>query len=225
MIAFSTDQNSGMIESCKSLLVALNAFSAFSNIRSELYNNYESNITIINLVDQLNNMLEDQEKIEKVQNIDKAWQIGTGVAKAIPPVVSIIFKGEKALETIDKIKKLGWLATTIKDGKNVLTALKAFKIGKAITSLGALLAPATGGASLVFTVALNILIEDLLEAFIEWLDNKNAICLLPLWWEGYPMASSIKGGEHILLIDSDATATEESVEDYHSQASELRYED
>lgn len=225
MIAFSTDQHSGMIESCKSLLVVLNAFSAFSNIRSELYNNYESNITLINLVDQLNNMVEDQERIENTQSIDRTLQNVTKGIELIPPAVSIIFKGKKALKTIKEFRELGWLGTTIKNAKNMWTAIRAFKIGKALMSLGTLLAPVTGGTSLVFTVALNAAIENLLEAFIEWLDNRNAICLLPLWWEGYPMASSIKGGEHILLIDSDATATEESVEDYHSQASELRYED
>jgi hypothetical protein len=243
MIAFSTDQNSGMIESCKSLLVALNSFSAFSNIRAELYNNYETNLTLINLVEQLNNILEQQNKYyeNKIGN-KKTTNVLRGVELGVTGL-DIVVLGAKSAPKIKKlresIKDYGLIKTvvkgTMKKVKLVPQALKSFKILKdgikiknimtAIKEAGVILAPETGGLSLVLTLG-TLAIDVILNSFIQWLENRNVICLLPLWWEGYPMASCIKDGEHILLIDSNSTATEESVEDYkYSEASELQNED
>jgi hypothetical protein len=53
-------------------------------------------------------------------------------------------------------------------------------------------------------------IDILLDSLFEWLENRNTVVLLPLWWEAEPFIAGVKDGEKILLIPSHGSATEEN---------------
>lgn len=206
LIAFSSDQNSGMIENCKSLLDLLGVFSAYSRVRESFYEKYESNMSIISTVDILEEMTKRQARLQE--------ELSTYHATAT--TLSIV----RGAITAAQITK------TISTLKQAVTNLKVFVAGiKTLKNIAGVAAGLITGAinlvpglGWVVSIAINIILNSL----IEYLDNKNVIVLLPLWWEGYPMASLIKDGEHILLIPSNSTATDDTMD---SEANNIQYED
>jgi len=101
---------------------------------------------------------------------------------------------------------------------NVLTVIS--HLAKATETAGSIiaevetgvLAVSTIGGPVTFVVVLviSIIADILLDSLVTWIENRNTIVLLPLWWEGEPFISSIKDGEKILLIPNSYSATKEN---------------
>jgi hypothetical protein len=91
-----------------------------------------------------------------------------------------------------------------KGTKDLTAAANALKTGSA------------AGGPLVFAIVTIVLwaIGLLLDNLFTYLKNRNTVLLLPLWWEGKPFVSGIKGAEKILLIpDENAGSNENTGED------------
>lgn len=206
LIAFSSDQNSGMIESCKSLLDLLGVFSAYSRVRESFYEKYETNLNIISVVDVLEEMTKRQLRLQD--------QINTYHATAT--TLSII---RGAISTAQVLKTISTLSQAVQNLKTLIAGIKTIK-----NIAGIAIGLFTGALNLIPGVGwiVSIAISIILDNIIEYIDNKNVIVLLPLWWEGYPMASLIKDGEHILLIPNNSTATDDTMD---SEANNIQYED
>lgn len=108
--------------------------------------------------------------------------------KAIKDAI-VLAKG--AVDAIKAIKTIGDVGTT------ALKAVSTVKAGFASSGVGLIVA------------AIIQIAEIFLVNALSWLEHRNMVCLLPLWWENYPFVCNVKDGEKILLIDSNATATNE----------------
>lgn len=219
MIGFSTDENSGLVETCQNLLQALNCFSSAIETRRQLNNNYEQFLNIFSnfeiLRDKVAVAAADSLRYKAegfiVNSISKAGLIpfaiynGVKYGKvtfSIAKNIKNVVKAGKLVKTYKTAYKAVKIAT--KGAKGIKAIIGTIKVG----SIAAAGAPTAGIGSLVALV-LWTLVDILLSEFFKWLDNKNVCVLLPLWWEEYPFVSGVKDGKNILLMDSNADATQE----------------
>lgn len=221
LIAFSNDQNSGMIQECQNYLTILNCFSSYIIKRRLLRDTYEANLGIYGDLASLNNQIKSYNR--------NGYNIGSGLISAD----GLLYTGKIGSEMLLGYRLFKYakdIKTIVQDGTYLTNVINTFTTAKnlittahGLSGLGALLngikttgtavlAP-TGFGPIIWLIALHV-VDVFLQAVIEYLDNKNVICLLPLWWDGYPFVSGIQGGEHILLIKNNNTATEENIGGY-----------
>lgn len=221
MIGFSTDRNSGLIETCENYIMMTSLFASYSMQRRGLKNAYEANMQLfadMEIARQKMISAYNDTQFSRFRN-----NVIGGVATA-GDIVSVaylgynIFKMAKFIQDSSKVIKVSAQFVTI--GKEIVAALKVAKtaggiikgIKSGITTIETIsgaAAPETLGVSLVITVVA-FLIDRLLDAVFEWFSNKNVCTLLPLWWENYPFVSGVKDGEKILLVQSNSTATNQN---------------
>lgn len=205
MIGFSQDENSGLIETTQNYLMMASLWASYTSQRRGLKTAYEANFALFGQLKRAE--LESMATFWKGSlgsGIETGWGaihtglVGAGlvvngvrlynISKDIYSCVKMAQKGAKLAAAANKVFKTA--------GGVVKGIRYALSLGKA-GSVAA--APETFGASLVVTVVLFI-VEALVDELLEWASNRNVIKLLPMWWENYPFASGIQGGEHILLI-------------------------
>lgn len=212
MIGFSTDENSGMIETTKNYLMLLNCFSSYTQLRKVLRNNYEKNISVIADMELMKNRLASRVQFQKTVNIvggvvDVGMDLGS-IALTINAGRSI-FQFTKNLYNMAKTGKIvKTFMTTYKAvkgaAKGIQITLTAIKAGTIATGTAA------GGIPGLVIAAIWIIVDILISEIIDWFSNRNVCVLLPLWWEGYPFVAGVKDGEKILLMGSNANSTDEN---------------
>ncbi len=215
MIAMSTDENGGMIETNSNFLMILACFASYTNARRQMRVNYEQNLKLLSDIEVMRGKvlyLQIRGYLNDVLKEDQGLlNIGAGVYGG-----NIVFQMAK---NIGKLKKAGELGKTfVKGYKTAMEGVKVVKGLKGFASIykgikaGVILITGvpTAGVGSIISAIVFIAIDILLGAVIEWLSNKNVCVLIPLWWEGYPFVAGVKGGEKILLVDSNATATGEN---------------
>lgn len=222
MIAMCTDENAGMIETNGNYLMILNCFASYMNARRQIRVNYEQNLSLFANLETI------REKILSIQddnrNVDvlRIINVVTGITSAGSIVGLAAYKGCITWQIVKNLKNYGTVAklgkafveeyriamTGIKVVKNLKGAASIYKgIKLAVTTIAGV---PTGGVGAVVATVVFFIIDTLLSAVVEWLSNKNVCVLLPLWWDGYPFVAGVKGGEKILLMDNNNTATDEN---------------
>ena len=227
MIGFSTDENSGLIETTQNYLMMAGLFASYSHQRRDLKNAYEANSQFFS---NLENARQEMAVTYNDQTaVNKAGKVFNGVATGleIAGLGAHIFSMAKCAKAAGSLAQNGKnfvkVCKGIADGYKAAKAAKqtfgaiklvrnVTKTLKTIEALSSSLAPTTLGASLVITV-ICFVIDAILSEMFEWFSNKNVCTLLPLWWEEYPFVSGVKDGEKILLIKSNSTATPENTRD------------
>jgi hypothetical protein len=202
VIGFSTDEESGMIQSAQNLLATLNCFSQYIETRRQLRDTYEQDATAYAEYEIIREKLERRvarsEKLYRDMDIaaftNKGVLAGIGIYRHFKygKVTMQIKNAVTTFKTAYKAAKIG--ATGI---KGTMAAIKAGSIAVAG-------APTFGVGSVVMAVvwiAVDILVQDI----FEWLTNRNVCTLMPLWWNGYPFISGVNGGENILLVRGQGT--------------------
>ena len=211
MIGFSTDEQSGLIETTQNYLMMASLFASYSSQRRGLKNACEANMQLLADMEVARQKMDALcDYVNNWQTADTVYQISSTVGLGL-----LIYKTAKNMQTAFKVlKTTGEFVKFGKDlykgakaGVNVVKGLKT--MFTAIEAGGAAAAPETLGVSLVVTVIM-FMIDALLDEFFEWFSNKNVCTLLPLWWENYPFVSGVKDGEKILIMPSNSTATPEN---------------
>ena len=205
MVAMSTDQNSGMTESVRSYLGLLSCFSAYTYVRKGMYANYESAIGALSDAYVLEESIKSNWLHSDLFKAGEFTVTRLGDAVMIAHTIRVLTKGAQIAREVVAYAK--WAKKAVQVAGFGIKTIKAIATGAEIAGVGA--APETCGISLIVTLAAWLLVDVLLDAFFEWLDNKNTIVLLPLWREGYPFVTNVKDGKHILLCPSNSTATDE----------------
>jgi beta-N-acetylglucosaminidase len=231
MLAFSTDENSGMIYSVQNYLMLLNCFSSYTQVRKNLRNNYEKNLSLIADLELMRsqlaiaanlNIIDDfvsgsVSTIVGIADIYTAAKAGYDIfkvvkglydinkAKGILPILITFAKGYKAAKaTYEVVQGARMVMKVTKGIKGTLAAIKAGTI-----AVGGM----AGGWPSLVVAAIWMVVDILLDEVFEWLSNKNVCTLLPMWWEGYPFVAGVKDGEKILLMNNNSTATKENTQD------------
>lgn len=198
MIGFSTDENSGMIESCQNYLMVLNCFSSYLETRRLMKNNYEATISMFSDMEVMRlRHLTATMRTMYWNGVGNAWDVVGGIG-------DIALTGTAIWKTVKGIKdlyKAGKLASTFWDafkvartaGKGISAIIKGVQAGSIAVGT------ASGGLPGLIIAALWVVVDILLDELFEWLSNKNVCVLLPLWWQGYPFVSGVKDGDNILL--------------------------
>ena len=209
MVGFSTDENSGMIETCQNMLQILNCFSSYLEARRQLKNNYEQYLNVFSNFEVLRNKFVSaaQKKYPALSTASALLHIGVTVMdlKAALTIAKNIGNLAKGLSFIKKFSDAYKIAKGAATG--IKATLAAIKAGTVAVS-GA----ATAGVGSIIALVAWTLVDILLQEFLQWLSNKNVCCLLPLWWENYPFVSGVKDGEKILLMPSNSNATSENTQ-------------
>ena len=211
MIGFSTDEQSGLIETTQNYLMMASLFASYSSQRRGLKNACEANMQLLADMEVARQKMDALcDYVNNWQTADTAYQIASTAGLGL-----LIYKTAKNMQTAFKVLKT--TGEFVKFGKDLYKGAKACvnvvkglkTMFTAIEAGGAAAAPETLGVSLVVTVIM-FMIDALLDEFFEWFSNKNVCTLLPLWWENYPFVSGVKDGEKILIMPSNSTATGEN---------------
>jgi hypothetical protein len=228
MIAMGTDDHSGMERRCQSLLGVLNCFSNYIENRRALRNNYEQSLSIFANFEILREKMVAAASKSAMQD---AHILGWGIVGNVGQVGLAVYNGVKIYHGIRYSKATFRLAKTAKETGKMLkvadTFMDAFKLAKG-TAKGisatmkaikagsiAVGGAATGGIGSLVVWAVWAVVDILLDEVFEWFDNRNVCVLLPLWWNGYPFVSGVKGGENILLIRQTPTGDNTGGEDFN----------
>lgn len=212
LIGFSTTQESGLIVACQNMLMILNMFSAFILARRQLIRNYEHCINLYANFEVLREQF--LSSVKRLSDVERNHFIANTInhTGTIAATINLI---RVAKDTKAIIKGAQAFAKAYKGVKTIGAGIKATftAISAGIKGFSSALGP---GAILVW--AGMFVIDKLVDAFFEWLENKNVVCLLPMWWEDYPFVYNTKDGKKILLIDSNADATDEGRSDPRAES-------
>jgi cell wall-associated NlpC family hydrolase len=218
MVGFSTDENSGLIQTTQNYLMVLNCFSSYTQLRKNLRNNYEKNIAVAADMELMRDKLMTSVRRQANWNNVDDFRLLIGdigsiitVAKAGKDIYKFTTKLYDMVKTGEAVKTfMGAFSSVMKAGKGIKATLTAIKAGTIATGTAA------GGVPGLVMAVIWIAVDILLSEFFEWLSNQNVCVLLPLWWEGYPFVAGTKDGEKILLMDSNSNSTDENTrEDRH----------
>lgn len=222
MVGFSTAQDSGLIVQCQNMLMMLQMFSAFTEARRQLLRNYEHYIDLFAsfevIVDKLEDAIKYRSRINTFHNVKDVASDAYGIYKAGQFAVHVknLIKSGKTVKDLAVGAKNAY--TTIKAAKTSVAGIKGFMAAvKATTDI----VGASTGIGLLVSLLIWAVIDALLDEFFEWLENRNLVCLMPMWWEDYPFVNNVKDGKHILLTESNARASE----DQDARANEINWED
>lgn len=206
MLAFSTTQDSGLIVSSQNLLMMLKMFSAFINARRELIKNYDQNINLFADFELMRSKFIEANRRIKIMNAHQTAQAIIGK----PLIIGLTIKSVKALKNMNYFSKVVGTFVEAYQGAKIGTGIKA-----TWTAISAGLKEAGGvtGPGIVVVLAITFILDKLIGELFEWIENKNVVCLLPMWWNDYPFVCRTKDGKKILLMDGNNTATEEDRED------------
>ena len=245
VIGFSPEQDSGSIEMIANLLQLYSMFTEYSQNRKLLKENCERYQKLITEIHS------NMRKIKKTNAILQGFGIAntvTTIAKDVE-LSMLMYKTVRLVKNVGSIfKTIKFIGTTINSTKTILDGIKigksavnvikvvsaVNKLSKAgkgveatVMAISTASAPETLGISFAVGLIITTLIDIALNSIISWYENRNAVVLLPLWWEGEPFISGVKDGEKILLIGSSNTASDENTgeDGYETDADEISVED
>lgn len=224
MVGFSTDENSGMIETTQNYLQVLNCFSSYTQVRKNLRNNYEKNISVAADMELMRNKLasavQRQARINITSDLVTTGFNVTSVLLVVNAGKDIYSFSTKMYDMIKTGKAVKTFLEGYETANKVYKGYKAVRTGKSITNVLAAIKAGTiatgtaaGGLPGVIVAAIWIVVDILLQEAFEWFSNKNVCALLPLWWEEYPFVSGVKDGEKILLVDNNSNGTDENTKE------------
>lgn len=212
LIGFSTSQESGLIVASQNMLMVLNLFSAFILARRQLIRNYEHTIGLFANFEVLR-----EKYLSAVDDVSK-FSTGHMIANTINNALVI---GDTFL-LVKKAKDIGGVIGLARKFVAGYKEIKAVSTGIRATytaiMAGIKEASAFAGPYAILIWAGLFILDKIVDAFFEWLENKNVVCLLPLWWEDYPFVYNTKDGKKILLMDSNSTATDEDRSDERAES-------
>ena len=214
LIGFSQMKTSGMVTTVSNYLNLLIAFSMITEDRRKRIQNVQKYLNIFCNFKIL---------MEKAKYEARFGSTSLGFLNSYATTETLRkgFKvGETIFNVIQYIEKFNNLKAALITGKLIKDIVGAFEgvrgaIGIIQGTFGALRAIGGAAAGTGIGIPVWIAIEVLLrlaKSLLEWIENRNVVVLLPLWWEGYPFVSGVKDGEKILLCSSNANATDENVE-------------
>ena len=228
IIGFCPEQDSGGTIMIANFLRLFSQFTEYTISRKQLLDNAQRYAELIADLDRAINA----ERIANFKlNVWKAGDALTGTIKTANLGI-LMYRTVRACKNVGGIIKFSKiLIQTVKVSHeaykvfqstrtvlNVLTVIS--HLAKATETAGKIIAEVETGALAVSTIGgpvtfvvvlvISIIADILLDSLVTWIENRNTIVLLPLWWEGEPFISSIKDGEKILLIPNSYSATEEN---------------
>ena len=222
MIGFSTAQESGMIVQSQNLLMLLNAFSSMIMARKEMTDNYQHYLSIFANYEVMREKYAAAVRGTTIMTVfgwditDKDLVSGLGAATTAMEWGRTAFAAAQIIKIVRAVKNVGGFVAAVNKAVNgIKTAMAAYKGFKAVyQGIKWGVSAAAGSVSFGVGTAISLIIFELVDWVIsqvfEWLSNKNVVCLLPMWWQNYPFVTGVKDGEKILLIPSNATATDEN---------------
>jgi beta-N-acetylglucosaminidase len=228
VIGFSPEQDSQNIEIIASFLKLYGEFTEYSQSRKQIKENCERYATEIASLYKFDGIFEFLAYNGEFWNgIDVVSTISKDLA-----IANLIYTTIRAARTaggiIKALKAVGQYTKTINEGIKVfktvrntfvaLRALKALSAGKTtvealeagILTTGAATGTVSFGIGFAISVIVCIAIDMIVDAVASWIENRNTIVLLPLWWEGKPFICKTKDGEKILLIGDENSGSEEN---------------
>ena len=245
VIGFSPEQDSGNITMIANFLKLYGQFTEYAQNRKMLKENCERYADLVASIDKAQRTINSGQfgmgvlrGIETTVNIAKDVSIGVEIYSMIRLVKNFktLADAAKAVGEIAKATKAATQA--VKFGRSVVGMVKAVQtvntlsgvatdISAGLNAVGAAAAPETLGLSLAITLLITIVIDAILNALISWLENRNVVTLLPLWWEGKPFIAGVKDGEKILLIKDENSGSDENTgeDGVETDADELTTED
>lgn len=215
MVAYTTDENSGMIPVVNNYLMLLSCFAKYTLHLKGIRNNYEKNIMAVADVEIMRQRMISRYTAEKRMNVAiDVTQFGLTAFRGVQ-----VYKLVKTFTNLNNLRKiLTAFKTAYTAAKVAGTGIKATLAAIQAGSIAA--GTAAGGIPGVILAVVFLIIDILLDAVFEWLSNKNVCCLLPMWWEGYPFVAGVKDGTKILLCDSNSTATGDGSSDRNAGSEE-----
>ena len=212
LIGFSTVQQSGLIVASQNMLMLLNLFSAFVLTRRRLIRNYEHTIEMFSNFEVL------REKYVGAVAARGLWStLNTGghyVKDGLSIAATAIM-----IKKLKDIKGVIGLASKFMEGyRTAKAAGTGIRVTISAITKGAMSMSGFAGPYAPLMWAGVFILDNIICAIFEWLENKNLVCLLPMWWEDYPFVYNTKDGKKILLMDSNANATEEDRTDVRADA-------
>ncbi len=235
VIGFCPEQDSGNIELMISFLKLYSSFTEYSQSRKIIID--QADRYAVELA-QLDTCVANIEKANKMLAMLKVGNIASGIGKdvAIGIVIYKVIRGIKNVGNIikylalvkDSLEVMNAGIKLFNTTRNVVGALRIINTISKGTKAASLLSDAlvvesagiagagtvagvvAGGWVFAICVIIAIAIDILLDSLFEWIENRNTVVLLPLWWEAEPFIAGIKDGEKILLIPAQGSATEEN---------------
>ena len=235
VIGFCPEQDSGNIELMISFLKLYSSFTEYSQSRKIIID--QADRYAVELA-QLDTCIANIEKANKMLAMLKVGNIASGIGKdvAIGIVIYKVIRGIKNVGNIIKYLSLVKdslevmnagikLFNTTRNAVGALRIINTISKGTEAASLlsdalivestgiagaGAVAGVIAGGWVFAICVIIAIAIDILLDSLFEWIENRNTIVLLPLWWEGKPFICKTKDGEKILLIRDENSGSEEN---------------
>lgn len=166
---------------------------------------------------------------ETTKDIKKLADIGKAVKEASSVSQGFVnfFRGaagvREATEAVEAAKGALEVAKLTGDAAKVAEATKNLTAAEsALATAGAAGGAASAVASAGITIVIALAIQVILDRVFEWLEQRNMVTLLPLWYYEQPWVAGIKGGKDILIMGSLSNATEEGD---NVESSEINDED
>lgn len=215
MIGFSTRTESGMITHCQNLLATLNYFSILTDTRLEHTHFIERYITDLSkemsVLAHACELLQSSRDIYDTKNkVTGAVNIATFIGFSVQMIRTCRSAGGIVayVGTIAKAVAAGFKG--VKAASGIVATAGA--LSKGVLAIGQnAMGAALGIGPVGWVIAIGIfLLDKLINAVLNYLANKNVVVLMPMYWQNYPFVSGVKDGEKILLMDSNATATDEN---------------
>jgi hypothetical protein len=166
---------------------------------------------------------------ETTKDIKKLADIGKAVKEASSVSQGFVnfFRGaagvREATEAVEAAKGALEVAKLTGDAAKVAEATKNLTAAEsALATAGAAGGAASAVASAGITIVIALAIQVILDRVFEWLEQRNMVTLLPLWYYEQPWVAGIKGGKDILIMGSLSNATAEGD---NVESSEINDED
>lgn len=245
IIGFCPEQDSGNIELIASFLKVYAQFTEYAQSRKLLKENCERYADAVAIIESNARRMQWQifgmsalHGLQDVVTIGKDIQAAYLVYNVVRCVKNAgnIIKAAKAIK--NTYQAINTARKAVKIGKSVVSTVRLISsvnaVAEGVTSVegtimavGAASAPETCGIGLAVALVVTIIVDIVMDALIAWLENRNTVVLLPLWWEGKPFVSGVKDGEKILLIKDENNGSEENTEQdgYDSDVDEYTVED
>lgn len=235
VIGFSPEQESGNIELMLSFLKLYSSFTEYSQGRKIIMDQAQRYAKELAQLDSSITNIENANLILDVLKISNTIagigkNVATGlliykVVRGIKNVGNILKYLALVKESLDVLNDGIKLFRTTKSILNTLRIINTISKGAKAASLlsdalivesagiagaGAVAGVVAGGWAFAIGLLIMFAIDILLDSLFEWLENRNTVVLLPLWWEAEPFIAGVKDGEKILLIPSHGSATGEN---------------
>lgn len=216
MVGFGTANDSGMILLYQNYLKLLTAFASYTYVKKQMNNTYQNCATMYS---SIQGSLKNLEGI--VSNGETASLVSGAINKGLTglDIVSLnkwrkavwtTYKGVKAGEAFMDISGIAKGIAGVKEAYSAVKTARNLKNIVNVVKAGSAAINAAPIIGQIIYIGVWLVVDGILSDIIEWFENKNVVTLLPMWYENYPFVAGVKDGENILVMKSNANATEEN---------------